>query len=66
MAADNFSWNNSRSLEREVILRFLNEAQVRINAQPGAIPLNSGAASRTVEWLRSILDRKPSEIVSRD
>lgn len=66
MAHDAYPWNSKRSTERNTITYFLNEAQVRINAQSGAIPLSSASASATITWLRSLFDRKPSEIQSRD
>lgn len=61
-----FAWNEKRSAERATILRFLNEAQVRVNAAPGAIPLSSSAAGQTIAWLRTVLDIKPAQISSRD
>lgn len=62
MAADFFTWNNPNSIERSAIERFLSEASNRADLAPGRLPMRPQDAQLAINWLRGILDRKPSEL----
>lgn len=60
--ADFYTWNNKHSIERATIERFLSDAQQRIKDKPGRIPMNSVDVNLAINWLRGLLDLKPSEM----
>ncbi len=60
--SDTYTWNNPHALDRAAIDAFLNVASLRIETQPGSLPLNQKAAQATVSWLRGLTSKTPSEI----
>jgi len=61
--ADYFTWNQPHAIERKAILRFLQEAEKRLAAKPELAPTGEDSTMHlTINWLRALIDRKPSEI----
>lgn len=62
--ADFYTYNNPNSLERKVIEDFLGRAQERLRTHPGRVPVDAKNANGTINWLRGLLDRKPSQMIA--
>lgn len=65
MPADFFTWTSKGSIARMAIESFLSEAADRVQDKPECIPMRAREANLAINWLRGLLDLKPSEMSNR-
>lgn len=59
--ADFFTWSNPNSLEAAAIRNFLDRAQQRVMDSPSRLPIKADQAHLAINWLRALIDLKPSD-----
>jgi hypothetical protein len=60
--ADYYTWNEKQSSQRYAIEQFLALAQDYIELHPDKLPFKAVYGNLTINWLRGLLDRKPSTL----
>jgi hypothetical protein len=66
MPSDEYTYNNPKSLERLALNSFLELAQMRVSDHPEKLPFKAVQGHLVINWLRNMLDMKPSDLAKTD